>query len=152
MICTAGIELIKKYEGLRLISYQDVIGIWTCGYGRTKNIQEGDSCTLAQATAWLLEDIEDAENIINEVVTVQLNENQRAALTSFVFNVGGGKEGVKDGFVHLKSGGQSHLLQYVNMGAFGKASEQFSKWNKAGGFPVVGLTKRRMEEAALFML
>ncbi len=152
MICTAGIELIKKYEGLRLISYQDVIGIWTLGYGRTKNIQEGDSCTLAQATAWLLEDIEDAENIVNNAVTVQLNENRRAALTSFTFNVGHGKMGIKDGLVELKSGGQSHLLIYTNLEAYGKAADQFLSWNKAGGFPVVGLTKRRMDEKALYVL
>lgn len=152
MINIRGIELIKKYEGLRQAAYQDSVGIWTLGYGHTAGVKEGDTCTLAQATAWLLSEIQDAEDVVNNAVTSDINENQRAALTSFVYNVGPGKEGVKDGLCELKSGGQSHLLQYVNISAFGKASDEFPRWAKAGGVVVFGLMKRRMDERALFVL
>ncbi len=152
MINSAGIELIKKYEGLRLKAYLDGVGMPTIGYGCTTNVKIGDTCTLAQATAWLFRDIEDAEDIVNAAVTVQLSENQRAALTSFVYNVGYGEDGEKDGFVELKGGGQSHLLIYTNLSAFGKAADEFIRWNKAGGIPVVGLTKRRIDERALYVL
>lgn len=32
-ISDRGISLIKQFEGLRLTSYQDSVGIWTIGYG-----------------------------------------------------------------------------------------------------------------------
>ncbi len=151
MINTNGIELIKKYEGCRLQAYFDSVGIPTIGYGRTKNVKIGDTCSLAQATAWLLEDIEDAENIVNEYVTAKITENQRAALTSFVYNIGAGVEGEKDGLCELKDGGQSHLLIYTNMGAFGKAADQFLLWAKAGGVTVMGLIRRRTDERTLYL-
>lgn len=152
MINQAGMDLIKKYEGLRLKSYQDSIGIWTNGYGRTKDIEEGDECSLAQATAWLIEDVSYAEKAVYDAVTSKINENQRAALVSFTYNIGSGKEGVKDGLVELKSGEQSHLLIYTNQGRWKEASLEFPKWAKAGGVVLIGLMKRRLEEQALFML
>lgn len=152
MINNAGLDLIKKYEGLRLTAYQDSVGIWTLGYGHTGGVQEGDTCTLAQATAWLLKDISYAEEAVYRAVTSDISDNQRAALVSFCFNVGPGKEGVKDGLCVLKDGGQSLLLIYTNIGAFGKAADEFPKWAKAGGVVIMGLMKRRMDERALFML
>ena len=34
-INAAGLDLIKRWEGLRLTAYQDSVGIWTIGYGHT---------------------------------------------------------------------------------------------------------------------
>ncbi len=152
MINQAGIDLIKKYEGLKLSAYQDSVGIWTIGYGHTGGVKQGDTCTLAQATAWLLNDISSAENAVCDAVTSDINENQKAALVSFCYNVGPGREGIKDGLVELKSGGQSHLLIYTNRSDWVNASNEFPKWAKAGGVVVFGLMKRRMDERALFML
>lgn len=152
MINQAGIDLIKKYEGLRLSAYQDPIGIWTIGYGHTGGIKHGDICTVAQATAWLLNDISSAEDAVSDAVTSDINENQKAALVSFCYNVGPGREGVKDGLCELKSGGQSHLLIYTNRSDWINAANEFPKWAKAGGVVVFGLMKRRVDERALFML
>lgn len=153
MINQAGLDLIKKYEGLKLQAYLDSVGIPTIGYGHTgPDIEEGDECSLAQATAWLLTDIAEAEKIVSRAVTAKINENQRAALVSFCYNVGPGKEGAKDGLVHLKNGGQSHLLIYTNRSDWDSASKQFPLWAKAGGIVIMGLMKRRLEEQALFML
>ena len=33
-----GIELIKRFEGLRLKAYQDSVGVWTVGYGWTQPV------------------------------------------------------------------------------------------------------------------
>lgn len=33
-----GIELIKRFEGLRLKAYQDSVGVWTIGYGWTQPV------------------------------------------------------------------------------------------------------------------
>ena len=58
---TAAIDLIKKFEGLRLTSYQDSVGIWTIGYGTTRinnsQVQEGQTITKEEATNFLLNDL-----------------------------------------------------------------------------------------------
>ena len=40
-----GLSLIKSFEGLRLKSYQDSVGVWTIGYGATRSIGPGMSIT-----------------------------------------------------------------------------------------------------------
>ncbi len=45
----AGIDLIKKYEGLRLSSYVDSAGVWTIGYGHTGGVKMGDVITKEEA-------------------------------------------------------------------------------------------------------
>jgi lysozyme len=37
----AGIALIKRFEGCKLVAYQDVAGIWTIGYGHTRTAKAG---------------------------------------------------------------------------------------------------------------
>ncbi|MGL4675515.1 MAG: lysozyme, partial [Wohlfahrtiimonas sp.] len=44
-----GIELIKEFEGCKLKAYQDSVGVWTIGYGHTKNVRKGDVITQTQA-------------------------------------------------------------------------------------------------------
>ena len=68
-----------------------------------------------------------------------MNDNQFAALVSFVFNCGIG---------NFK---RSTLLRRVNAGDFAGAAREFPRWNKAGGQVLKGLTLRREAEAALFM-
>src|SRR5215468_3101457 len=64
-INNAGLDLIKSSEGLRLESYQDVAGIWTVGYGHIKNVTSGMTITEAQATAFLRQDVADAEQTVD---------------------------------------------------------------------------------------
>jgi lysozyme len=39
------VELLKKFEGLRLHAYQDQVGVWTIGYGETLGVRQGDVWT-----------------------------------------------------------------------------------------------------------
>ena len=39
-ISKEGIALIKKFEGLELTAYQDSVGVWTIGWGHTKDVFE----------------------------------------------------------------------------------------------------------------
>jgi lysozyme len=145
-------EIIKEFEGLRLKPYRDSVGVPTIGYGSTKGISMGMApITEEQAEKLLIEDMEDAESVVDKVVTVPLNDNQKAALISFVFNVGPGKKGVKDGLVTLKSGKQSTMLTKLNRGDYEGAANEFLKWDKAGGRVLAGLTRRRKKERALFV-
>lgn len=146
----AGIDLIKRFEGLRLAAYLCPAGIPTIGYGHTGDVKIGQRITEHQADVILQADLERFEEIIEKAVRVKLNANQHAALVSLVFNVGPGKKGIRDGLVELKSGKPSSLLRFLNEGQFNAAAAQFSKWIHAGGKVLPGLVKRRAAEAALF--
>lgn len=137
-ISDAGIQMIEGFEGFSASAYQDQRGIWTIGYGHTRDVHEGDTCTPAQAQEWLASDLQTAQNIVNELVTASLNQNQFDALTSFVYNVGGGNFG------------KSTLLRELNAGNFAGASDEFPKWNKTGGKVSNGLAARRAAEQKLF--
>ena len=51
------IALIKKFEGCRLTSYQDSVGVWTIGYGHTAGVKRGMKISQAQAEKYLTEDL-----------------------------------------------------------------------------------------------
>lgn len=152
MIARAGIPLVKKYEQCRLKAFIPVPGDpWTIGWGRTHNVHENDECSQDQADQWLIEEYDQAEAAVLGAVNVHLTDNQLGALTSFAYNVGTGSEGHKDGLIHLKNGGQSHLLIYTNRGDFDLAADEFPKWASAHGVLLLGLKRRRDEERALFL-
>lgn len=148
----AGIDLIKSFEGLRLTAYQDSGGIWTIGYGHTGGVKRGQRITKDEAESFLREDLDEAEATVEDVVTVDLSDNQFAALVSFAYNVGPGKKGEKDGFVTLKSGRPPTLLRKLNAGDYDGAADEFLKWNHQGGRVLTGLTRRRKAERSLFLM
>ena len=57
-ISQKGIDLIKKFEGCKLYSYRDSVGVATIGYGHTKNVKIGMSITQAQADLFLKEQLD----------------------------------------------------------------------------------------------
>lgn len=136
-----GIALIKQYEGLRLTTYKDAVGIPTIGYGHVENpIPPGGTRTItAEAAEQILrEDLQRFEHDVNSMLTVEVTQNQFDALVSFAFNLGP---------ANLKS---STLLRKVNSGDFNGAAEEFPKWNHAGGQVLAGLTARRNAEKTCF--
>lgn len=142
MISSVGLDLIKKFEGCKLKAYPDpgTGGYpWTIGYGHTKDVKPGDTCTQEQAEAWLLEEAEEFAKQVRALVTVDLYNYELDALTSFAYNVGIG---------NLK---KSTLLKKLNAGDRLGASAEFGKWNKAAGKILPGLTKRREQERLLFL-
>jgi lysozyme len=135
-----GVELVKRWEGLRLLAYQCPAGIWTIGYGHTGDVKRGDRITEHQANAILTLDLESAERAVEELVTVELSDNEFAALVSFVFNLG------------RKRFAESTMLALLNRGRRrDKVAEEFPKWKHAAGRVVPGLVRRRMAERELFL-
>ena len=53
-----GISLIKKFEGCELQAYQCSANVWTIGYGHTRGVNEGDSCTQQDADNMLVDDLD----------------------------------------------------------------------------------------------
>ncbi len=138
----AGIDLITAHEGLRLDAYPDPGtggAPWTIGYGHTFGVRQDDSCTEADARDFLRHDLATAEQAVNSLVRVPLTQHEFDALVSFTFNVGVGA---------FKG---STLLRMLNAADYDGAADQFARWDKADGRVLAGLTKRRADEAALFM-
>lgn len=75
--------LIRTFEGLKLSAYPDSGGVPTIGFGHTKGVKLGDTCTAEQAEAWLAED---AKPLLDLVVDQKIFVG--AALLSFGYNCG----------------------------------------------------------------
>lgn len=138
-ISEKGINLIKRFEGLRLGAYLDSVGVPTIGYGHTRGVKLGQTITQEQADAFLEEDIHEFELAIQRLVHVNLTQNQFDALVSFTFNLGIGS---------LK---QSTLLKKLNAGDITGAANEFNRWVYAGGKKLTGLVKRRSAERLMFI-
>ncbi|QCG92328.1 lysozyme [Azospirillum sp. TSH100] len=156
----AAVDLAKQAEGLRLTAYPDPASggdPWTIGYGHTgPDVHRDLTITADRAEQLLLADLDTAAAVVDRAVTVDLTDNQRAALTLFVMNVGAGrkakgKDAGKDGFVTLKSGQPSTMLRKLNLGDAAGAAAEFAKWTRGAGKVMPGLVKRRAAEAALFL-
>lgn len=133
-------QFIKEHEGCRLKAYADTGGLSTIGYGATgPDIHPGSVWTQEHADMRLGEDVARFEKAVNELVTVPITENQRAALISFAFNLG----------AHALAG--STLLRKLNEGDKLGAAAEFVRWDRAGGREVPGLLRRRHNEADLFL-
>ena len=133
-----GLELIKKFEGCRLVAYRCAAGVWTIGYGHTSGVKQGQTCTQKQAEKWLKEDCQKFADFVDNPsyvpVTSQLNDNQRDALISFAYNCGQN---------NLKT-----LCAGRDITAIGNA---IPKYNKAGGRVLQGLVRRRQAERNMFL-
>lgn len=136
----AGLELIKEFEGCRLVGYLDQRGIPTIGYGHTgPQVSVGQSCTQDQADQFLLSDTHTAVLGVLKSLDVMVTQNQFDALVSFTYNVGVGSEA------------HSTLIKQVNMGHNLLAGDEFLKWDHVNGVSNLGLLRRRQAEQALFL-
>jgi len=138
------IDLIKRYEGLRLTAYQDSVGIWTIGYGTTRintfPVQEGMTITKEEATNYLLADLnEKFVPTIKRNVRALITQSMFDALCCFTYNVGGGNLN------------KSSLLKDLNSSKYLDSAAGFMQWTKAGGKELSGLVKRRSSEKDLFL-
>jgi len=136
----AGIELIKQYEGFRARKYRDAVGLWTIGYGHL--LKRGETLSVIsqkEAEKLLAQDLHHAEMALARYVSVKLTPNQRAALVSWIFNLGAGAFRA------------STLCKRVNERAFHKVPGEMMRWVLAGGKPLKGLIRRRAAEAELFI-
>lgn len=133
--------LIRKHEGLRLTTYTDPVGVPTIGYGHTGSAAYGgNTITPGEANTLLRMDIAEAQKPLRNYPN--LNKNQLAALTSFIFNVG------------ARRFYSSTLKRKIEAEDFEGAAEEFPRWKYGtiGGQKRVlpGLVTRREEEKKLF--
>ena len=142
-VSASGINLICSFEGLRLNAYDDGVGVWTIGFGTTIypngiKVKRGDTCTEAQAKAYMAHDLKKFESAVNSAVAVSINQNQFDAMVSLAYNIG------------TSAFKNSTLVKKLNAGDIRGAAAQFDVWNKASGRVLQGLVNRRAVERKLF--
>ena len=140
-----GLALIKEFEGCKLSAYQCPAGIWTIGIGST---YYGDGTPVTKnrtlptekaAIALLAATIGQYEKAVN-AMGVELTQNEFDALVCLCYNIGAGNF-LKSTLVKMLKAGDDKA----------EIAQQFLRWNKAGGKPLAGLTRRRNAEAELFL-
>lgn len=130
-----GINLIKKYEGCRLTAYKCPAGVWTIGFGHTRNVKKGMKISKDKAIKYLLEDIAIYEIKVDKYnKKYKWTQNEFDALVSFAFNIGSINKLTKYG-TRTKKQIATSMLKYV----------------KANGKTLKGLERRRKEEYNLFL-
>jgi lysozyme len=142
-----GLDLLIHFEGLRLEAYRCSAGVPTIGIGCTRYweskdkfrpVRMGDRITREQAFQFKRWELERFQQDVRRAIVVPLTQGQFDALVSFAFNVGSGA---------LEN---STLRRLLNQGNYQGAANEFLKWNKANGRELLGLTRRRNAEKALF--
>jgi len=134
------LNLLKDTEGFRNEAYLDSAGIPTIGYGFTKGVKMGDTIDQDTADKRLLEEAAVSEKDYNNLVTVDLNPNQQAAVKSLLYNIGGPQ------FENSKA------RAALNAGDFESFKKEAAEFRMANGKVIPGLENRRAKELSLFSL
>ena len=130
------LDMVKRHEGYNPKAYWDVEQ-YSIGYGsRAKSPNE--VIDKSEAERRLNFELSKARADVLSFVKIKLNQNQLDALTSLTYNAGSISKFPK-------------LVGNLNAGNFQGAAREFLDINKAGGRVLPGLTKRRSEEAQLFL-
>lgn len=138
--------MIQGFEKFSSRAYPDPAGqtvTWSIAWGH--QIRAGDpydrnsTISRADGDALLRQDVTGAYSCVLENCSVDLTENQAAALISFCYNVGCG------------AFSSSTLLRLVNSGDFDAAANQFPLWIHANGAVLDSLVSRRQQEQTLFV-
>lgn len=134
-----GLDLIKRFEGLRLSSYYCASNILTIGYGSTgPHVTEELTITEPEAEDLLRKDVTRFVECVNKEVKTEINQTMFDALVSFAFNCG------CDAFRN------STLLRLLNADDYEGAAAQFGRWVNGANGPLPGLVRRREAEERMF--
>ena len=139
-----GVNFIKSHEALRLKAYQDSKGVWTIGWGHTKNVRPGDVITREQAEQFIRDDFAWVERALNaDLVTGRdkplVTQNEFDALCSLVFNIG------SDAYL------DSTVRRKIKQGDKMAAARAFKMWVYSNHKFIQGLANRRADEVRLFL-
>lgn len=134
------LELIRRFEGLRLKAYLCPAGIPTIGYGHTgKEVHLGMPPISEDAAELMM--VEDAARFVTAASNLSpilwFDENKQSAISDFCFNLGTSRYKI------------STLRKRVEAGDWEGASEELQKWVWGGGRKLPGLVLRRHMESLL---
>lgn len=133
-LSAAALVGIVAHEGYVQDAYQDIVGVWTIGYGTTEGVKQGQKTDPVKALQRALTDINTFEGALKQCVKVPLHQYEYDAYISFAYNVG------------TTAFCKSTLVRLLNEGKYEDACRQLDRWVYAGGKKVNGLVNRRQEE------
>ena len=81
---------LRDSEGFRDTAYQDTMDVPTIGYGHTKGVRKGDTCTREEAELMLLQDLNDAVHDVDRCLpwVKELPQVAQESLVDACFNLG----------------------------------------------------------------
>jgi lysozyme len=134
-------SMIENWEGCELEAYQDMVGVWTIGYGHTgSDVHEGETISTADADQLLTNDLHRFETAVTSLVAdATTSQQQFDAMVSFAYNLGAGALA------------NSKVLAFHKAQDYEAAAADFVQWDHAGGKVVEGLLRRRQGEAAVYL-
>lgn len=130
------VSVVAYFEGRELIGYLDPVGIPTVCYGHTATAVVGKALTDAECEELLQKDLSWALGAVDKHLP-KAPPATRAALGSFVYNVGTGA---------FES---STLLRKAKSGDIMGACNELPRWVYAKGKKLNGLVRRREAEREL---
>jgi len=136
------LELSQALEGLQLKPYADAGGVWTIGFGSTRDLAgkpvtaATPAITQAQAKVMAERDLAHAAKLVAEAFPQGLPARWAASLILMANNLG-----------DIRRWGGS-LKFMVDGRQWGEAAYQMRKYRMAAGVPLLGLIRRRWTEAA----
>lgn len=134
-----GIQLIKDFEGLKLESYKCPAGVWTIGYGHTKGVKPNMVIDQMRADDLLIEDIAPIERLLNDL-RINFRQEQFDALVLWIFNLGANAFQKSTLYIRIGSNASDEEI-----------TDEIVKWVNANKKPLLGLKKRRIAEANMFL-
>jgi lysozyme len=129
-----GLIGIATHEGFSSTAYQDIVGVWTIGFGTTKDVKPQDRIDPVKALQRKAEDIVKFEGAMKQCVSVPLHQHEYDAYVSLAYNIG------PSAFCG------STLVRKLNQGDYEGACKEILRWDRAGGRVVKGLAVRREAE------
>jgi lysozyme len=146
-VSQAGINLIKEFEGFVGHPYQDMVGVWTIGYGHTEGVtRRSPHISEHQASQLLERDLNSKYAAAVNRLGVALNQNEFDALVCFVYNLGTGIIGPDHTI------GKDLRKPKAGHGVWrNQVADDILLYDHAGSHRVPGLTRRRQAERELFL-
>lgn len=142
-----GAAFVSHWEGFRSCPYQDSVGVWTIGYGETRNVGPYTAC-ISERTARRKLRLRLTRDYLPAVPRRwQMRQCERDALASFAYNLGVGA--VSDRHRSTLARRLRSSEGRTRKGRRRIFREEMPKWAVAGGSKLEGLVKRRAAEVAL---
>jgi len=148
---SAGINLIKQFEGVHLTAYPDPLSggePWTIGYGTTRYsggvpVKRGDKINMIEADMLLRLEV---DRIAKKLATTipnwkVMDDNQRSALVSFAYNLGESFYGAV---------GFETISKVLRNQAWDQVPKAMELYRNPGSNVEFGLLRRRKAEGELW--
>lgn len=137
-----GAQAIKAYEACRLTAYKPVASEkhYTIGYGHYgPDVKPGMKITESEADRLFLKDVRPVEVTLN-ALGVNFRQCQFDALASWIYNLGAANF-------------KTSTLRKCILGDLSdvEITDQMIRWVNSNGKPLLGLKRRRVAEANMFL-